>query len=58
MTELNPFELAQAQFDQAAEQMGLDQGVRAILRHPLREYHFSIPKIRSLAFLPFLFNFL
>ena len=43
MTEQNPFELAQAQFDQAAEQMGLDPAVRAILRQPLREFRFQIP---------------
>jgi len=43
MTEQNPFELAQAQFDQAAEQMGLEQAVRDILRQPLREFHFQIP---------------
>ena len=39
----NPFETAQAQFDQAAELLELDQGTRDLLRYPLREYHFSIP---------------
>jgi glutamate dehydrogenase (NAD(P)+) len=41
--ELNPFELAQAQFDHVAEQMGLDQAVRSILRWPLREFRFQLP---------------
>ena len=39
----NPFEMAQTQFDQVAELLQLDEGTRAILREPLREYHFSIP---------------
>jgi glutamate dehydrogenase (NAD(P)+) len=39
----NPFETAQAQFDQAAELLELDQTTRDLLRYPLREYHFSIP---------------
>ncbi|MFH2056134.1 MAG: Glu/Leu/Phe/Val dehydrogenase [bacterium] len=39
----NPFEMAQKQFDEAAEFLGLDQGTRELLRHPLREFHFSIP---------------
>jgi glutamate dehydrogenase (NAD(P)+) len=39
----NPFETAQAQFDQAAELLELDQATRDLLRYPLREYHFSIP---------------
>jgi glutamate dehydrogenase len=44
MTEaMNPFELAQAQFDQVAEQMGLDDAVRSILRWPLREFRFQLP---------------
>ncbi len=41
--ELNPFQLAQAQFDQVAEQMGLDDAVRSILRWPLREFRFQLP---------------
>ncbi|MBN1875143.1 MAG: Glu/Leu/Phe/Val dehydrogenase [Anaerolineae bacterium] len=41
--EMNPFKLAQAQFDQVAEQMGLDQAVRDMLRWPLREYRFQLP---------------
>ena len=39
----NPFEMAQAQFDKAADVLGLDQATRDLLRTPLREYHFSIP---------------
>jgi len=41
--EINPFKLAQAQFDQVAEQMGLDPAVREMLRWPLREFRFQIP---------------
>ncbi|MGC9356449.1 MAG: Glu/Leu/Phe/Val family dehydrogenase [Anaerolineae bacterium] len=41
--ELNPFKMAQAQFDQVAEQMGLDQAVRDMLRWPLREFRFQLP---------------
>ncbi len=41
--EMNPFELAQAQFDNVAEQMGLEQAVRDILRWPLRQFRFQIP---------------
>jgi glutamate dehydrogenase (NAD(P)+) len=43
MTKLNPFEMAQRQFDEVADQLGLDAGVRAMLRQPLREFHFRIP---------------
>jgi len=39
----NPFEMARAQFDKIADMIGLDPGTRALLRSPLREYHFSIP---------------
>ena len=39
----NAFEMAQAQFDSVADQLGLDQSVRDLLRNPLREYQFSIP---------------
>ncbi len=37
------FKMAQDQFDQVAEQLDLEQGVRAFLREPMREYHFTIP---------------
>jgi glutamate dehydrogenase len=43
MSGINPFEMAQRQFDEVADQLGLDQGVRAMLRRPLREFHFRIP---------------
>ena len=43
MSGINPFEMAQRQFDEVADQLGLDQGVRAMLRWPLREFHFRIP---------------
>ena len=39
----NPFEMAQQQFDKAADVLELDQPTRELLRNPLREYHFSIP---------------
>jgi glutamate dehydrogenase len=39
----NSFEMAQAQFDRVADLLELDQGTRAFLREPMREYAFSIP---------------
>ncbi|MBI5867553.1 MAG: Glu/Leu/Phe/Val dehydrogenase [candidate division Zixibacteria bacterium] len=39
----NPYAMAQAQFDKAAEALNLDQASRDLLRQPLREYQFSIP---------------
>lgn len=39
----NPFAMAQAQFDQAADFLGLDQGTRELLRWPAREFQFAIP---------------
>ena len=42
-TPFNPFEMAQAQFDKAADVLGLDQATRDLLRYPLREYHIAIP---------------
>lgn len=39
----NPFTMAQAQFDKAAEVLSLDSATRELLRQPLREYQFSIP---------------
>jgi len=38
----NAFEMAQQQFDQAAELLDLDQAARDLLRNPLRELQFSI----------------
>jgi len=40
---LNPFKMAQAQLDAAAELMNLDKDIHAILREPMREFHVSIP---------------
>lgn len=39
----NPFETAQAQFDNVAELLELDQSTRDFLRNTQREYHFNIP---------------
>jgi glutamate dehydrogenase (NAD(P)+) len=39
----NLFEIAQKQFDRAAEALELDRPTRELLRVPVREYHFSIP---------------
>ena len=39
----NPFKMAQQQFDEIAEQLGLDEGTRDFIRNPRREYHFTIP---------------
>ena len=39
----NAFEMAQQQFDAVAEKLGLNPGVRDLLRNPLREYHVLIP---------------
>jgi len=41
--ELNPFEMAQVQFDEVAEQLDLPEAVCSILRWPLREFSFRIP---------------
>ncbi len=43
MAQINAFEMAQRQFDEVADQLGLEPGVRAVLRWPLREFHFRIP---------------
>ncbi|MCA9991269.1 MAG: Glu/Leu/Phe/Val dehydrogenase [Ardenticatenaceae bacterium] len=40
---LNPFAIAQAQLDAAAEILQLDPQMHAFLREPMREFHFSIP---------------
>ncbi|MCK4773141.1 MAG: Glu/Leu/Phe/Val dehydrogenase, partial [Candidatus Krumholzibacteria bacterium] len=39
----SPYEMAQKQFDDAAEILGLDGSTRELLRQPLREYSISIP---------------
>ncbi len=40
---LNPFTIAQAQLDKAAEILQLDPDMHAFLREPMREFHFTIP---------------
>ena len=39
----NAFAMAQAQFDKVAGSLGLDEATKALLRQPMREYHFSLP---------------
>jgi glutamate dehydrogenase (NAD(P)+) len=39
----NPFENAQAQFDKVADVLELDNGIRELLREPMKEVHFTIP---------------
>ncbi len=41
--ELNPFKIAQRQFDQAAEILDLEPAMRAFLREPMREFHVTFP---------------
>jgi glutamate dehydrogenase len=41
--ELNPFDLAQKQFDQVADQLALSTEMREMLRWPMMEIHFRIP---------------
>ena len=43
MAPLNPFQIAQAQFDEAAERLGLDGAMRHFLRWPQREFHVTLP---------------
>src|SRR5690348_5446131 len=40
---LNPYEMAVAQFDEAADRLGLSQAMRAILRKPKRELIVNFP---------------
>ncbi|MFQ5878320.1 MAG: Glu/Leu/Phe/Val dehydrogenase [Acidobacteriota bacterium] len=40
---LNPFEIAQAQFDTAADHLGLDRWLREVLRRPKRQLVVAIP---------------
>jgi glutamate dehydrogenase len=42
-TSYNPFQMAQKQFDHAADLLDLDQPARDLLRNPMREYNFCIP---------------
>jgi len=39
----NAFTMAQQQFDQVADLLGLDHQIREMLRFPMREYHLRIP---------------
>ncbi len=41
--EINPFELAQKQFDHVADMLDLDEEIRAYLRWPKKEFHVRIP---------------
>ncbi len=43
MTQSNPFTIAQQQFDEAAEILGLEQPLRDFLRWPQREFKFVLP---------------
>ena len=43
MEHLNPFTIAQAQLDEAAEILQLEPEMHAFLRQPMREFHFTIP---------------
>jgi glutamate dehydrogenase len=43
MKGVNPYEMAQAQFDKVAAVLDLDPATRELLRQPLREYSFGIP---------------
>jgi glutamate dehydrogenase (NAD(P)+) len=40
---LDPFAMAQQQFDKCADILGLDPGLRAVLREPVRELHVTLP---------------
>lgn len=39
----NAFEMAQKQFDSAADMLELNEAARDLLRNPMKEFHFSIP---------------
>jgi glutamate dehydrogenase (NAD(P)+) len=40
---LNPFKIAQQQFDATAERLGLDEATRELLRRPMLEMHATLP---------------
>jgi len=42
-TDLNPFEIAQQQLDQAAKLLNLDEGTHQTLRNPMRELTVNLP---------------
>ena len=41
--QINPFKMAQEQFDHVAKLLKLDSAVSEVLRWPMREYSFRIP---------------
>ena len=43
MSKYNSFEIAQRQFDAAADMLDLNGALRAVLREPMRELHFTLP---------------
>ncbi len=43
MSEMNPFKIAQAQLDEAASILGLDEGTHQTLRRPMRELWVNLP---------------
>jgi glutamate dehydrogenase len=43
MSKQNPFEISQKQLADCAKILNLDAGVHEFLRHPMREFHVSIP---------------
>ena len=43
MSKHNPFKIAQAQLDAAAERLGLDEATHEMLRWPMREIHVTFP---------------
>jgi len=43
MAQFNPFKIAQAQLDEAAQKLGLDPAMHELLRSPMREYRFTLP---------------
>ncbi len=43
MSKHNPFKIAQAQLDEAAERLGLDAATHEMLRWPMREIHVTFP---------------
>jgi glutamate dehydrogenase (NAD(P)+) len=40
---MNAFKMAQAQFDEVAEKIDMDPGIKSMLRWPMREFRFQIP---------------
>jgi len=45
MSQYNPFETAQAQFDKVADMLKLEPATRKFLRNTMKEFHFSIPVV-------------